>query len=83
MKKKMPEFKNDQDAENFLDQDLSEYIDPKNFKQVNFEFLPKTKKVNIRFSEALLNVVREKAEQEGISYQKFIRKAVEKFVSVN
>ncbi len=83
MTKKVPEFKNDKDAETFLDQDLSEYIDPKNFKQVNFEFLPKTKKVNIRFSEALLNVVREKAKHEGISYQKFIRQAVEKFVSAN
>ena len=45
---------------------------------MRFEFLPKTKKVNLRVPEALLEAVRQQAKQEGISYQKYIRRAVEK-----
>ena len=77
MKKKVPKLKSDKDAEKFLDQDLTDYINLKNFTSVNFEMLPKDKQVNLRFSEQLLAAVRQKAEQEGISYQKYIRKAVE------
>ena len=77
MKKKVPRFKTDQEAEQFLDRDLTDYLNLKNFTAVTFELLPKTKQVNLRFSEPLLNAVRKQAEQEGISYQKFIRRAVE------
>ena len=70
--------KSDKEAEKFLDQDHTDYIDLKNFQQVNFEFLPKTKQVNLRLPEQLLSAVRKKAEKEGISYQKYIRKAIEK-----
>ncbi len=77
MKKKVPRFKIDREAEQFLDRDLTDYLDLKNFTPVTFELLPKTKQVNLRFSEPLLNAVRQQAAQEGISYQKFIRRAVE------
>lgn len=77
MKKKVPRFKTDREAERFLDRDLTDYLNLKNFTSVTFELLPKTKQVNLRFSEPLLNAVRQRAEQEGISYQKFIRRAVE------
>jgi predicted DNA binding CopG/RHH family protein len=77
-KKKVPEFKSDQEAEAFLEQDLTDYLDLDNFTEVSFEFLPKTKQVNLRFPEPLLAAVRQKAKQEGISYQKYIRRAVEK-----
>ena len=77
MKKKVPRFKTDREAEQFLDRDLTDYLNLKNFTPVTFELLPKTKQVNLRFSEPLLNAVRKQAEQEGISYQKFIRRAVE------
>ena len=77
MKKKVPRFKTDQEAEQFLTRDLTDYLNLKNFTPVTFELLPKTKQVNLRFSEPLLNAVRQRAEQEGISYQKFIRRAVE------
>ncbi len=76
-KKKVPRFKTDQEAEQFLDRDLTDYLNLKNFRPVTFELLPKTKQVNLRFSEHLLNAVRQSAAQEGISYQKFIRRAVE------
>ena len=41
------------------------------------ELLPKTRQVNLQFSEPLLKAVRQRAAQEGILYQKFIRLAVE------
>ena len=77
MKKKVPRFKTDQEAEQFLERDLTDYLNLKNFTPVTFELLPKTRQVNLRFSEPLLNAVRQRAAQEGISYQKFIRRAVE------
>lgn len=77
MKKKVPRFKTDQKAERFLKRDLTDYLNLKQFSPVTFELLPKTKQVNLRFSEPLLNAVRQRAAQEGISYQKFIRRAVE------
>ncbi len=77
MKKKVPRFKTDQEAEQFLERDLTAYLNLKNFTPVTFELLPKTRQVNLRFSEPLLNAVRQRAAQEGISYQKFIRRAVE------
>ena len=77
MKKKVSRFKTDQEAERFLKRDLTDYLNLKQFSPVTFELLPKTKQVNLRFSEPLLNAVRQRAAQEGISYQKFIRRAVE------
>ena len=70
--------KSDEEVEAFLDQDLTDYLDLDNFTVVRFEFLPKTKKVNLRVPEALLEAVRQQAKQEGISYQKYIRRAVDK-----
>ncbi len=77
MKKKIPKFKSDKEAEKFLDQDLTDYLDLKNFQRVSFEFQPKTKKISIRVSEELLEAVKKKAKRQKISYQKYIRKAVE------
>lgn len=77
MKKKIPKLKSDKEAEEFLNQDLTDYLDLKNFQRVSFEFQPKTKKISIRVSEELLEAVKKKAKRQKISYQKFIRKAVE------
>ena len=77
MKKKFPKLKSDKEAEKFLEQDVTDYLDVKNFTPVQFEFLPKTKQVNLRFPEQLLMAVQKKAKKEGIPYQKYIRKAVE------
>ncbi len=77
MKKKVPKLKSDKEAEKFLDQDLTDYLDLKNFQRVSFEFQPKTKKISIRVSEDLLEAVKKKAKRQKISYQKYIRKAVE------
>src|SRR6266852_2410064 len=75
MSKKLPVFKTDKDAEDFLDQDLSDYISAENFAQ--FEFRPKQKSVNLRISEELLNAVRAVAHRRGIPYQRYIRQTLE------
>ena len=77
MKKKVPKFKSDQEAADFLEQDLTDYIEPRKAQRVTFEFLPKTEKVNLRFPPELLTEVRKKAARKGMSYQKYIRQAVE------
>ena len=53
MKKKVPRFKTDQEAEQFLERDLTDYLNLKQFTPVTFELLPKTKQINLRFSEPL------------------------------
>lgn len=77
MRKKIPSFKTDKEVEQFLERDLTDYIDRRNFKKVTFEFLPKTEKITLRLPPELLSGVREKAKREGISYQKYIRQVVE------
>lgn len=77
MSKKLPVFKTDREAENFLDQDLSDYLSAENFASFQFEFKPKQKSVNLRISEELLNAVRAVAHRRGIPYQRYIRQTLE------
>ena len=77
MSKKLPVFRSDKEAENFLDKDLSDYISAQNFAPFQFEFRPKQKSVNLRISEELLNAVRAVARRRGIPYQRYIRQTLE------
>ena len=78
--KKFPKLKTDEEAEAFLEQDLSDY-DFSEFKPVKFEFMPKTERVNMRFPTELLNAIRAKAAAQGMPYQRFIRAALEEAVA--
>ena len=78
MKKILPKTTSDEEAENLLEQDLSDFLHEDNFKFVSFEFQPKDKTVNLRVSDKLLEKVKNVAQKEGISYQKYIRRAIEK-----
>jgi predicted DNA binding CopG/RHH family protein len=80
MSKRVPHFRSDEEAERFLEQDLADYIDRGSLRPVNFELKPKGAAISLRLSEELLHEVRSVAEREGISYQKFIRHAVEEAV---
>ena len=81
MKKKIPTFKTDEEAERFVETaDLTEY-DLSQFKPVRFEFEKKAARVNMRLPETLLAAVKERAEARGIPYQRFIREALEQAVS--
>jgi predicted DNA binding CopG/RHH family protein len=79
MKRKVPAFKTDKEAEAFLEQDLSD-LDFSQFKPMRFEFKPKQKSLNLRISNELLDAVRKDAKREGIPYQRYIRQALERAV---
>ena len=77
LKKKIPSFKTDKEAENFVARaDLTEY-DLSGGKPERFEFEKKSGRVNMRLPEGLLQKVRKKAAARGIPYQRFIREAIE------
>ena len=80
MKKQIPTFNTDEEAEQFVAKaDLTEY-DLSGFKAVKFEFKPKDKAISLRLPETLLEAIRRKAKQEGIPYQRLIRQAIERAV---
>ena len=77
MKKKIPTFKTDAEAERFVDTaDLSEY-DLSGLQPTRFEFEKKTAQLNMRLPTSLLEAVKERASARGIPYTRFIREAVE------
>ena len=81
MKKKIPTFKTDQEAERFVDTaDLSDY-DLSGMRPVRFEFEKKNARVNMRLPQALLDALKKRAKQRGIPYQRFIREALEQAVT--
>ena len=77
---KVPKITSDEEAEHFLEQDLSG-LDFSQFKPVQFEFEPKIERVNMRLPARLLNAVKASALREGIPYQRFIRQALEHAVA--
>jgi len=78
--RKVPILRTDEEAEAFLDQDLSD-LDFSQFKPVQFEFTAKDERVNMRLPASLLKAVKEKAKAAGMPYQRFIRAVLEGAVS--
>lgn len=77
MKKKIPTFKTDAQAERFVaSSDLTRY-DLSGGKAVQFEFEPKAAQLNMRLPENLLNAVKRRAKQRGIPYTRFVREILE------
>lgn len=82
MRKKIPAFKTDIEAEAFVDTaDLTQY-NLSGAKPMRFEFEKKASRVNMRLAEPLLDAVKEAAKERGIPYQRFIREALEQVVTV-
>ncbi len=79
MKRKVPKLTSDNQAEVFLEQDLSD-LDFSQFKPVQFEFEKKTARVNMRLPQPLLDAVKKRASARHIPYQRFIREALERAV---
>lgn len=75
--KKVLKHKADNDP---LDRDLSDLLSQEGWQRVRFELRPKNKTVTIRMSEELLDALKERAEKQGLDYQKFIRIALEHIV---
>lgn len=81
MKKRIPSFKSDKEAERFVETaDLSEY-DLAGAKPVRFEFEKKDARVNMRLPQGLVTALKNKAKRRGIPYQRYIREALEHAVS--
>ena len=78
MKKPIPTFKTDKEAEDFVDKaDLSDY-DLGGGQIVRFELKRKDKPVTLRLPSELLDAVRARAARAGMPYQRFIRIALER-----
>jgi predicted DNA binding CopG/RHH family protein len=81
MKKKIPTFTSDEEAERFVQTaDLSEY-DLSHFKPARFEFEAKAAQVNMRVPKSLLDAVKERAKRRGIPYTRFIRELMEREIA--
>jgi predicted DNA binding CopG/RHH family protein len=83
MKKKLPRFRSDREAENFVEKaDLTEY-DLTGIRPLRFEFQPKSERINMRLPPQLLEAVRASASKAGMPYQRFIRQVLEAAVRRN
>jgi predicted DNA binding CopG/RHH family protein len=77
MKKQIPGFKTDEEAERFVEEaDLTEY-DLSQFKPVHFELRRKDRQLNLRLPETLLESIKARAAEKDIPYQRYIRKVLE------
>lgn len=84
MSKSLPKMTSDQEAEKLLEEDLTDYLTPENFKEnftpVTFEFAPKDANISLRLSKDLLEAVKKASNKRGIGYQKFIRESIERAI---
>jgi predicted DNA binding CopG/RHH family protein len=81
MKPKLPKLDSDDAAEAFVaTSDLTDY-DLSDMRMVQFEFQPKSERVNMRLPLPLLEAVKATAAKAGIPYQRFIRQALEQAVA--
>lgn len=80
MKKRLvPEMTTDEEAEAFLDQDLSD-LDFAQFHSLDWERLQKTARITMCAPEALVTALKARAKERGIPYQRLVRDAIEKAV---
>ena len=75
--KRLPRLKTDKEAEDFVAKAALTDYDLSDMRLVQFEFEPKTERVNMRLPLTLLNAVKAKAAKQGIPYQRYIRQALE------
>lgn len=78
-KRSVPKMTTDEEAEDFLDQDLSD-LDFASFSPLDWERMPKTARINLRVPEALVDALKAKARARGVPYQRLVREAIEKAV---
>lgn len=77
MKKKLPKLHSDEEAEAFVaNADLTDY-DLSEMRTVQFEFQPKSERLNMRIPKPLLEAVKASAAKAGMPYQRFIRQTLE------
>jgi predicted DNA binding CopG/RHH family protein len=76
MKRTVSRMTTDEEAQAFLEQDLSE-LDFSQFKPVKFEFQAKAARLNMRLPVPLLGAVKARAKARGVPYTRFIREVLE------
>jgi predicted DNA binding CopG/RHH family protein len=75
--KPLPSLRSDEEAEAFVaSADLTDY-DLSAMRMVQFEFHPKSERVNMRLPKPLLDAVKAAAERAGMPYQRYIRHVLE------
>jgi predicted DNA binding CopG/RHH family protein len=80
MTKPLPTLRSDAEAEVFVaTADLTDF-DLSAMTMVQFEFQPKTERINMRLPQPLLDAVKATAAKAGIPYQRFIRQVLERAV---
>lgn len=67
MSRKVPRLKTDEEADAFLQQDLSD-LDFSQFRPARFEFEKKSERINMRVPKPLLDALKERASHRGIPY---------------
>jgi predicted DNA binding CopG/RHH family protein len=77
MKKPLPTLLSDEEAEKFVAEAALTDYDLSGLRMVQFEFQPKSERVNMRLPKALLAAVKASAAKAGVPYQRFIRQALE------
>lgn len=82
MKRKVPKLRTDKEAEEFLEQDLSD-LDFSQFKPAGFEFEKKSAQLNMRIPQSLLEAVKKRAKARGIPYTRFIRETLEQVMTTS
>lgn len=81
MKKKIPAFRTDEEAERFVDAaDLSNY-DLSGLEPMSFEFEKESAQLDMCVPKAMLDAVKKRSALRGIPYTRFIREAVESALS--
>ncbi len=81
MRKTIPAFETDEEAERFVDTaDLTQY-DLSGAQPVQFEFERKDAQINMRVPRPLLDAVKASARARGIPYTRFIREVLEQAVT--
>jgi predicted DNA binding CopG/RHH family protein len=78
--RRVPEFKSDKEAEEFLETDLSD-LDFSQFQPVNFAIGQKAAQVSLRVPEPLLEAVKLRAKARGISHGRYSRELMERDVA--
>lgn len=75
---KWPNFKNEDKVAEWLEKtDFSEYLDPSDFKKINFPNLKPSKRlISLRIEESLIEKAKEKAAKLHIPYQTLMRQVL-------
>jgi predicted DNA binding CopG/RHH family protein len=81
MKKKIPLFKTDEEAERFTEEaDLTQY-DLSGLRPMRFELRPKDVTMNMRVPGPLLDRFKARAKAHNIPYTRLLRQLMERAVS--